>query len=145
MEPGKLCVIRQGPQGPYYNLQCRQHGKAVTHYFPRDQAQLVVAHTANFERSQVLVAQYVTLVATQTRAEREAGTKKRPCPGDPLAQDQEIQQLMARIEAATPDGVAVQQLEVPVRTAIFKPANALVGLPRDAGRCGSTPCRCHLR
>jgi hypothetical protein len=34
---------------------------------------------------------------------------------------------MARFQAAMPQGVAVQQLEVLVRTAIFKPANALVG------------------
>ena len=34
---------------------------------------------------------------------------------------------MARFEAAEPNGVAVQQLEVLVRTAIYKPANALVG------------------
>jgi hypothetical protein len=77
MEPGKLCVIRQGPQGPYYNLQCRQHGRTVTHYVPRDQAKLVATHTANYERFEALVAQYVALVATQTRAEREAGAKKK--------------------------------------------------------------------
>ena len=35
---------------------------------------------------------------------------------------------MARFGAEDPHGVAVQQLEVLVRTAIFKPANALVGL-----------------
>jgi len=35
---------------------------------------------------------------------------------------------MAWFAAADPHGVAVQQLEVLVRTAIFKPANALVGL-----------------
>ena len=34
---------------------------------------------------------------------------------------------MSRFQAATPDGVAVQQLEGLVRTAIFKPANALIG------------------
>jgi hypothetical protein len=34
---------------------------------------------------------------------------------------------MARFAAGEPNGVAVQQLEVLVRTAIFKPANALVG------------------
>jgi hypothetical protein len=33
---------------------------------------------------------------------------------------------MARFQAGPPSGVAVQQLEVLVRTAIFKPANALV-------------------
>jgi hypothetical protein len=44
-----------------------------------------------------------------------------------LAQDQEIQQLMVRFQADRPDGLAVQQLEVLVRTAVFKSANALVG------------------
>lgn len=34
---------------------------------------------------------------------------------------------MARFRAGEPNGVAVQQLEVLVRTAIFKPANALIG------------------
>ena len=34
---------------------------------------------------------------------------------------------MARFQAAEPNGVAVQQLEVLVRTAVFKSANALVG------------------
>jgi hypothetical protein len=34
---------------------------------------------------------------------------------------------MARFQAGKPNGLAVQQLEVLVRTAIFKPANALVG------------------
>jgi hypothetical protein len=44
-----------------------------------------------------------------------------------LAQDQEIQQLMVGFQAEPPDGLAVQQLEVLVRTAVFKSANALVG------------------
>ena len=77
MEPGKLCIIRQGPEGPYYNLQCRQHGQTVTRYIPREQAQMVATHTANHERFQALVAEYVALVAQQTRAEREAGLKKK--------------------------------------------------------------------
>jgi hypothetical protein len=34
---------------------------------------------------------------------------------------------MGRFQAEEPNGVAVQQLEVVVRTAIFKPANALIG------------------
>ena len=80
MEPGKLCIIRQGPDGPYYNLQCRQHGKTVTRYVPREQAELVTTHTANHERFQSLVTEYVTLVAEQTRAEREAGFKKKTSP-----------------------------------------------------------------
>jgi hypothetical protein len=35
--------------------------------------------------------------------------------------------VMARFQAQEPNGVAVQQLEVLVRTAIFKPANQLIG------------------
>jgi len=77
MEPGKLCVMRQGPGGPYYSLQCREGGKPVARYVPREEADLVVSHTANYERFQTLVGQYVSLVAAQTRAEREAGSKKK--------------------------------------------------------------------
>ena len=77
MEPGKLCIIRQGPEGPYYNLQSREHGKTVTRYIPREQAQLVASHTANHERFQGLVAEYVALVAEQTRAERQIASKKK--------------------------------------------------------------------
>jgi len=80
MEPGKLCIIRQGPEGPYYNLQCRQHGKTVTRYVPREQAELVTTHTANHERFQSLVSEYVALVAEQTRAERETSFKKKTPP-----------------------------------------------------------------
>jgi hypothetical protein len=43
-----------------------------------------------------------------------------------LAREKEIQQLMARFEASDPTGVAVQELEILVRTAIFKSANDLV-------------------
>jgi hypothetical protein len=80
MEPGKLCVIRQGPEGPYYSLQCRENGKNLTRYVPRDQAPLVATHTANYERFQSLVDEYATLVATRTRTEREAGSKKKTSP-----------------------------------------------------------------
>ena len=77
MEPGKLCVMRQGPDGPYYSLQCREGGKPVARYVPREEAELVASHTANYERFQILVGRYVALVAAQTRAEREAGSKKK--------------------------------------------------------------------
>ncbi len=80
MEPGKLCITRQGPQGPYYNLQCREQGKTVTRYVPRDQAPEVAANTANYARFQELVAQYVQLVAIRTRQEREEGAKKKTLP-----------------------------------------------------------------
>jgi hypothetical protein len=57
-----------------------------------------------------------------------------------LAQEEEIQQLMVQFSAQAPNGMAVQQLEALVRTAIFKPANALVGflLQSAAEQCDAT-------
>jgi len=77
MEPGKLCVIGQGPNGPYYNLQCREGGKTLTRYVPADQAPLVAEHTANYQQFQALVGQYAQLIIEQTRAQRAAGSKKK--------------------------------------------------------------------
>jgi hypothetical protein len=77
MEPGKLCVIGQGPNGPYYNLQCRENGKTLTLYVPADQVSVVAEHTANYRQFQALVAQYAQLVVERTRAERTAGVKKK--------------------------------------------------------------------
>jgi hypothetical protein len=77
MEPGKLCVIGQGPNGPYYNLQCRENGKTLTLYVPADQVQVVREHTANYQHFQALMAQYAQLIVARTRAERAAGAKKK--------------------------------------------------------------------
>lgn len=77
MEPGKLCVIGHGPNGPYYNLQCRERGKTLTRYVPGDQAEVVAQHTANYQKFQALVSQYAQLIIEQTRAERTAGLKKK--------------------------------------------------------------------
>src|SRR3974390_1247929 len=78
MEPGKLCIIGQGPNGPYYNLQCREKGKTLTLYVPADQVPLVAEHTANYQQFQALVAQYAQIIIEQTRVDRTAGFKKKP-------------------------------------------------------------------
>jgi hypothetical protein len=80
MEPGKLCVIGHGPNGPYYNLQCREEGKTLTRYVPADQLSLVTEHTANYRQFQALVGQYAQLIVNRTRAERAAGAKKKKTP-----------------------------------------------------------------
>ena len=62
-----------------------------------------------------------------------------------LAQEEEIQQLMSRFESEELQGNAVAQLEILVRTAVFKSANALVGwlLQRAADRIDrQRPRRC---
>jgi hypothetical protein len=77
MEPGKLCILRQGPNGPYYNLQWREQGKALSRYVPADQVEGLAQHTANYQRFQNLVDQYAQLIIERTRAERAAGFKKK--------------------------------------------------------------------
>jgi hypothetical protein len=83
MEPGKLCVMRQGPNGAYYNLQWREQGRSISRYVPTDQVELVAQHTANYQTFQALVAQYAQLIIEQTRAERVAGSKKKTSPPRP--------------------------------------------------------------
>jgi len=80
MEPGKLCVLRQGPNGPYYNLQCREKGKTLSRYVPGEQVQMVAEHTANYQKFHLLVSQYAQLIIQQTRAERNEGLKKKTSP-----------------------------------------------------------------
>ena len=80
MEPGKLCVIGQGPNGPYHNLQCREDGKTRTRYVPAEQVAVVAEHTANYRQFQSLTEEYAALVIARTRAEREAGVKKKTRP-----------------------------------------------------------------
>lgn len=80
MEPGKLCVIRQGPDGPYYSLQCHEHGKNVTRYVPREQKEAVAEHTANYRKFSALVDAYAEQIIDQTRRERLEGAKKKTSP-----------------------------------------------------------------
>ena len=77
MEPGKLCILRQGPNGPYYNLQWREQGKAFSRYVPTEQVEVLTEHTANYQKFQNLVDQYAQLIVEQTRAERATGFKKK--------------------------------------------------------------------
>ena len=80
MEPGKLCVLRQGPNGPYYNLQWREQGKALSRYVPADQIEVLAQHTANYQRFQNLMDQYAQLIIERTRAQRAEGFKKKTLP-----------------------------------------------------------------
>ncbi len=77
MEPGKLCVIRQGEKGPFYNLQWRENGKPLCRYVPREQVEALEEHTANFRTFQKLMDQYAQQIITRTREERLGGQKKR--------------------------------------------------------------------
>ena len=81
MERGKLSIIRQGPNGPFYNHQCRKDGKNVTRYVPGDQAPAVQEAIEGYESFQNLVEQYADQIVEKTRAEIAQGSKKkRPRP-----------------------------------------------------------------
>lgn len=77
MEVGKLCIMRQGPSGPYFTLQYRKDGKPVCQYIPRDQVERVAENTANHKKFQALVEEYTEQIIEQTRREREEGLKKK--------------------------------------------------------------------
>lgn len=77
IERGTICVIRQGPNGPYYNHQTWENGKNVSRYVPEDQVPALREAIAGYERLQALLDQYVRLREQQSRAERAAGSKKK--------------------------------------------------------------------
>jgi hypothetical protein len=80
MERGKLCLLREGPNGPYYNHQTWQDGKNVCRYVPQDQLPALQEAIAGFETFQQLIQQYAELVIQKTRAELASGLKKKSPP-----------------------------------------------------------------
>jgi hypothetical protein len=87
----------------------------------------VEAALAGHSQYRQLTEQYADLIIEETR-QNIAGLKKKGCPPEiRLAQEEEIQRLIASFQTEELQGSAVAQLEVLVRTAVFKSANALVG------------------
>jgi len=78
MERGSVSVLRQGPDGPYYNHQCYEDGRNVSRYVPGDQVAELKEAIAGYHHFQQLTEQYVQQVVERTRAERLAGLKKKP-------------------------------------------------------------------
>jgi hypothetical protein len=77
MERGSVNVIRQGPQGPYYNHQCYEQGRNVSRYVPAEQVPEVQSAIQGYHLFQELTQQYAQLVIEKTRAERAAGDLKK--------------------------------------------------------------------
>src|SRR6267154_1927345 len=65
--------------------------------------------------------------SSMKRARTSPPQKKDIPPQILLAQEEEIQQLITRFESQAPQGNVVAELEIMVRTAIFKSATELVG------------------
>lgn len=77
MERGKLCLLREGPNGPYYNHQTWQDGKNVCRYVPQDQLAAVQEAIAGYQKYQQLTEQYAEAVIQKTRGELASGLKKK--------------------------------------------------------------------
>src|SRR6185503_19200736 len=78
LDRGTISVIRQGPEGAYYNHQCYEDGRNVSRYVPGEQVGDLQEAIEGYRRFQQLVEQYVQLMVERTRAERQAGSKKKP-------------------------------------------------------------------
>jgi hypothetical protein len=77
MERGKLTVMREGPDGPYYKHQAWEDGKNLSRYVSRDQAADVQEAIEGYHRFQKLTEQYAQAIIVQTRAELAAHSKKK--------------------------------------------------------------------
>jgi hypothetical protein len=77
LDRGTISVLRQGPQGPYYNHQCYENGRNVSRYVPLEQVPELQAAIDGYHQVQELMAQYVQLMVERTRAERASGAKKK--------------------------------------------------------------------
>jgi hypothetical protein len=77
MEHGSLSIIRQGPSGPYYNLNSWENGKNCCRYLPQDKVPEVQAAIEGYHRYQQLTGQYARQVIEQTRAQLKTGVKKK--------------------------------------------------------------------
>jgi hypothetical protein len=82
MEKGSLHVIRQGPSGPYHNLQFTENGKHVSRYVPQDQVDQVRQAIDGYHQFTRLTDQYAQIVIQRTRAEI-GGVKKKLRPSSP--------------------------------------------------------------
>jgi len=76
MERGTISVLRQGPQGPYYNHQCYENGRNVSRYVPQEQVPDLKAALAGYAQYRQLTEQYADLIIAETRAGL-AGSKKK--------------------------------------------------------------------
>jgi hypothetical protein len=80
MERGKLSVMREGPEGPYYKHQAWENGRNLSRYVPRDPAAAVHAAIDGYHQFQELTGKYAQGVIDQTRAALAANSKKNKHP-----------------------------------------------------------------
>jgi uncharacterized protein YyaL (SSP411 family) len=70
MERGKLCLMRQGPNGPYYTHQTWEQGRNVVRYVPRDRAAALQTAIAGYQAYLELAQAYADRIIARTRQEQ---------------------------------------------------------------------------
>jgi hypothetical protein len=78
MEHGSLCVIGQGPNGSYYNLNSWENGKNQCRYLPQHKLPEVQQAIEGYKKYQQLTDQYAQAIIEKTRAQLNIGVKKKP-------------------------------------------------------------------
>jgi hypothetical protein len=76
MERGKITILRQGANGPYYSHQSWENGKNVCKYVPADKVESLQEAIDNYEQYQKLTRAYADEMIAQTRAENASDSKK---------------------------------------------------------------------
>ena len=77
MEHGSLSIIRQGPNGPYYNLNSWENGANQCRYITQDKVPEIEQAIEGYQKFQQLTQQYAQDVVAQTRAQLGIGVKKK--------------------------------------------------------------------
>jgi hypothetical protein len=77
MEHGSRSIMRQGPNGPYYNLSSWENGKNCCRYLPQDKVPEVQHAIEGYQQYQQLTEHYAQQIIEQTRAELNIGVKKK--------------------------------------------------------------------
>ena len=77
MERGKISIIRQTPDGPFYNHQTWENGRNVSRYLPRDQVSAVQDAINGYQQFKQLAEEYAQQIIAKTRVERAALVKKK--------------------------------------------------------------------
>jgi hypothetical protein len=75
MERGKLCRMRRGPKGDYYNHQTWERGKNVVRYVPQDQVANLRHAIAGYQKFLRLTQVYADEIIRRTRQSNKINQK----------------------------------------------------------------------
>lgn len=75
MERGKLCRMRRGPKGDYYNHQTWEKGKNVVRYVPQDQVASLRHAIAGYQKFLRLTQSYADEIIRRTRQSNKNNQK----------------------------------------------------------------------